>query len=107
MYSLNASGKNHRHAVAKTASTDNRNRPTRKLALSCERTRAEMLTTRVGFWRLAARSIGSHLSGGESLMLEDRTTIHKRRKIVVIGNGMAGARVVEEILARDAEHAEI
>src|SRR3989442_1638631 len=31
----------------------------------------------------------------------------RRRKIVVIGNGMAGARTVEEILARDRERFEI
>src|SRR5437867_2435817 len=27
-----------------------------------------------------------------------------QRRLVVVGNGMAGARVVEEILQRDAEH---
>ena len=31
---------------------------------------------------------------------ETRTEYHSRRRLVVIGNGMAGARVVEEILAR-------
>ena len=31
----------------------------------------------------------------------------KRKKLVVIGNGMAGARVVEEILARAPDHFDI
>src|SRR5262245_10337897 len=30
-------------------------------------------------------------------------TAHNRKRLVVIGNGMAGARVVEEILQRDAQ----
>ena len=31
---------------------------------------------------------------------ETRAEYHNRRRLVLIGNGMAGARVVEEILAR-------